>query len=191
MSRPARRGRRHGCSGRGPPRWCARRPQPSPRVKRWDDDEEDDDDEDEHRTGGRGDGGGAAGVPGGLERQGDVAGASDARRPLEDDPPLHLHPHRAGRSGPVALLADRSAGGGLGDRRGGGVRWAGRTPPPPPPHPAPPPFASVIDASGHLYVWPDGREALAAIECNYHGLSVQDTLQLHLGYRHFYIWEVL
>jgi len=52
-------------------------------------------------------------------------------------------------------------------------------------------FAGVLDAIGHLYTWPDGREALAAIECNYHGLSVQDTLQLHLGYRHFYIWEVL
>lgn len=52
-------------------------------------------------------------------------------------------------------------------------------------------FAGAIDAIGHLYTWPDGREALAAIECNNHGLSVQDTLQLHLGYRHFYIWEVL
>jgi hypothetical protein len=52
-------------------------------------------------------------------------------------------------------------------------------------------FAGMIDAIGHLYTWPDGREALAAIECNNHGLSVQDTLQLHLGYRHFYIWEVL
>lgn len=52
-------------------------------------------------------------------------------------------------------------------------------------------FAGVIDAIGHLYAGPDGREALAAIECNNHGLSVQDTLQLHLGYRHFYIWEVL
>lgn len=56
-----------------------------------------------------------------------------------------------------------------------------------PPHP----FASILDAIGHLYTWPDGREAMAAIENNYHGLSVQDTLQLHLGYRHFYIWEVL
>lgn len=56
---------------------------------------------------------------------------------------------------------------------------------------SPHPFASVLDAIGHLYTWPDGREAMAAIECNYHGLSVQDTLQLHLGYRHFYIWEVL
>lgn len=52
-------------------------------------------------------------------------------------------------------------------------------------------FAGVIDAIGHLYTWGDGREAMAAIECNNHGLSVQDTLQLHLGYRHFYIWEVL
>ena len=52
-------------------------------------------------------------------------------------------------------------------------------------------FAHVVDALGHLYKWPDGREAMAAIECNNHGLSVQDTLQLHLGYRHFYIWEVL
>ena len=52
-------------------------------------------------------------------------------------------------------------------------------------------FAHVIDAIGHLYVWPDGIEAMAAIECNNHGLSVQDTLQLHLGYRHFYTWEVL
>lgn len=56
---------------------------------------------------------------------------------------------------------------------------------------APRALAGVIDAIGHLYVWPDGREALAAIECNNHGLSCQDTLQLHLGYRHFYIWEVL
>lgn len=52
-------------------------------------------------------------------------------------------------------------------------------------------FAGIIDAVGHTYTWPDGREALAGIECNNHGLSVQDTLQLHLGYRHFYIWEVL
>lgn len=52
-------------------------------------------------------------------------------------------------------------------------------------------FAYIVDAIGHLYTWPDGREALASVECNNHGLSVQDTLQLHLGYRHFYIWEVL
>lgn len=52
-------------------------------------------------------------------------------------------------------------------------------------------FAYIINAIGHLYTWPDGREAMAAIECNNHGLSCQDTLQLHMGYRHFYIWEVL
>lgn len=52
-------------------------------------------------------------------------------------------------------------------------------------------LAGVIDAVGHLYKGPDGREAMAAIECNNHGLSCQDTLQLHLGYRHFYLWEVL
>jgi hypothetical protein len=56
---------------------------------------------------------------------------------------------------------------------------------------APRALAGVIDAIGHLYKWADDREALVAIECNNHGLSVQDTLQLHLGYRHFYIWEVL
>lgn len=52
-------------------------------------------------------------------------------------------------------------------------------------------FAGILDAVGHLYKWPDGREAMAAIECNNHGLSVQDTLQLHLGYKHFFVWEVL
>lgn len=52
-------------------------------------------------------------------------------------------------------------------------------------------LAYIVDALGHMYRWPDGREALAAIECNNHGLSCQDTLQLHLGYRHFYLWEVL
>lgn len=52
-------------------------------------------------------------------------------------------------------------------------------------------LASCLDTIGQMYRWPDGREAMAAIENNFHGLSVQDTLQLHLGYRHFYIWEVL
>ena len=50
-------------------------------------------------------------------------------------------------------------------------------------------FAYLVDAIGHLYPDPDGIEAMAAIECNNHGLSVQDTLQLHLGYGHFYTWE--
>lgn len=51
-------------------------------------------------------------------------------------------------------------------------------------------LAFVIDALGHLYCDDDGREALAAIETNNHGLSTQDTLKLHLGYTHFYRWEV-
>lgn len=51
-------------------------------------------------------------------------------------------------------------------------------------------LAYVIDAIGHYYADKDGYEAIAAIETNNHGLSTQDTLQLHLGYRHFYIWEV-
>lgn len=56
---------------------------------------------------------------------------------------------------------------------------------------APSDLAYIVDAIGHLYKWPDDREALAAIEINNHGLVVQDTLQHHLGYRHFYVWEVL
>jgi hypothetical protein len=51
-------------------------------------------------------------------------------------------------------------------------------------------LAWVCDAVGHLYVDEEGVEALAAIECNLGpGLSTQDTLQLHLGYTHFYTWE--
>ena len=49
--------------------------------------------------------------------------------------------------------------------------------------------AFVCDAIGRLYADEDGIEACAAIECNNHGLSVQDTLQLHMGYNHFYVWE--
>ena len=52
-------------------------------------------------------------------------------------------------------------------------------------------LAFVVDAIGRLYADPDGFEALAAVECNNHGLSTQDTLQLHLGYAHFYRWEYL
>ncbi len=51
--------------------------------------------------------------------------------------------------------------------------------------------AFIIDALGHLYTDDEGYEALAGIETNNHGLSTQDTLRLHLGYRHFYIWENL
>ncbi len=54
---------------------------------------------------------------------------------------------------------------------------------------APSQFAYLLDAIGHLYADTDGLEALAAIECNNHGLSTQDTLQLHLGYTRFYRWE--
>lgn len=56
---------------------------------------------------------------------------------------------------------------------------------------APAALAYIVDAIGRLYCDRDGFEALAAIECNNHGLSTQDTLQLHLGYAHFYRWEYL
>lgn len=52
-------------------------------------------------------------------------------------------------------------------------------------------LAYVVDAIGHLYTWPDGRAAMATIEINNHGMSTQDVLQLHLGYTHFYLWEVV
>jgi hypothetical protein len=51
--------------------------------------------------------------------------------------------------------------------------------------------AFVMDALGHMYCDDEGYEALAAIETNNHGMSTQDTLKLHLGYRHFYLWEHL
>jgi hypothetical protein len=50
-------------------------------------------------------------------------------------------------------------------------------------------LAFIVDAIGRLYPDEDGIEALAAIETNGAGLSTQDTLQLHLGYSHFYVWE--
>ena len=50
-------------------------------------------------------------------------------------------------------------------------------------------LAFICDAIGRLYPDEDGLEALAAIETNSHGLATQDTLQLHLGYSHFYVWE--
>ena len=56
-------------------------------------------------------------------------------------------------------------------------------------HLTPTQLAFVCDALGRLYCDEDGIEACAAIECNNHGLSVQDTLQLHLGYTNFYVWE--
>lgn len=50
-------------------------------------------------------------------------------------------------------------------------------------------LAFICDAIGRYYADADGIEALAAIETNNHGLATQDTLQLHLGYAHFYVWE--
>jgi len=50
-------------------------------------------------------------------------------------------------------------------------------------------LAFICDAIGRFYPDEDGIEALAAIETNNHGLSTQDTLQLHLGYGNFYVWE--
>ena len=52
-------------------------------------------------------------------------------------------------------------------------------------------FAFVLDAIGRVYTDEDHYQALMAIEVNNHGLSTQDTLQLHLGYSHFYVWEYL
>lgn len=52
-------------------------------------------------------------------------------------------------------------------------------------------FAFIIDAIGHFYCDEDGIEACAAIELNNHGITVQDLLQLHLGYSNFYVWEVV
>ena len=45
------------------------------------------------------------------------------------------------------------------------------------------------DAIGRYYADADQVEAMAAIETNNHGLATQDTLQLHLGYGHFYVWD--
>ncbi len=50
-------------------------------------------------------------------------------------------------------------------------------------------LAYVIQAVGEYYRDEDNVEAKVAIERNNHGLSTQDTLHLHLGYGHFYIWE--
>jgi hypothetical protein len=52
-------------------------------------------------------------------------------------------------------------------------------------------LAFVIHAIGTYYRDGDGIDALVAIENNGHGMSTQDTLQLHLGYTSFYRWEYL
>jgi len=52
-------------------------------------------------------------------------------------------------------------------------------------------LALIIDAVGHLYRGVED-EAQVAIENNFGlGLGVQDELQIHLGYRNFWIWRVL
>lgn len=50
-------------------------------------------------------------------------------------------------------------------------------------------FAHVLDMAGRLYRGSDGLEAVAAIECNNHGLATQSELQRHLGYDNFFIWQ--
>lgn len=52
-------------------------------------------------------------------------------------------------------------------------------------------LAYIADAIGRFYTDVDGIEALAAVELNAHGATVQDLLQLHLGYGNFYVWEVV
>ena len=52
-------------------------------------------------------------------------------------------------------------------------------------------LAFVADAIGHFYCDLDGYEACMAVELNNHGITVQDLLQLHLGYTNFYVWEVV
>jgi len=50
--------------------------------------------------------------------------------------------------------------------------------------------AFVMYAIGRWYKWDTSRPALLAPEVNNHGLSTQDTLKLHLRYRHVYQWEI-
>lgn len=52
-------------------------------------------------------------------------------------------------------------------------------------------LAYVVDAVMRWYTDQDAYEAMAVIECNNHGLSTQDTLTLHLGASHTYVWEFL
>lgn len=53
----------------------------------------------------------------------------------------------------------------------------------------PGPLAYIVQAIGQYYADEDGREALVVVERTHHGLSTIDTLHLHLGYTHQYIWE--
>lgn len=56
---------------------------------------------------------------------------------------------------------------------------------------APNELAPIVQALGQWYRDVDGVEAKVAVECNNHGISVQDMLQMHYGYGHFYIWEFM
>ena len=49
-------------------------------------------------------------------------------------------------------------------------------------------FAYVVDQAGRFYG--DGeQEALAAVECNGHGIATQTELQRHLGYQNLFRWQ--
>lgn len=50
-------------------------------------------------------------------------------------------------------------------------------------------FAYVVDQAGRLYVDGEGQEALAAVECNGHGIATQAELQRHLGYNNLFRWQ--
>lgn len=52
-------------------------------------------------------------------------------------------------------------------------------------------LAYTLQTLGQWYVDLDGYEAEVAVECNNSGLATQNTLQLHLGYSHLFIWEYL
>jgi hypothetical protein len=52
-------------------------------------------------------------------------------------------------------------------------------------------LAPIVDAIGRFYQGSDGQEAMAAIECNNHGLVTQSELQRHLGYNNMFVWEYL
>lgn len=49
-------------------------------------------------------------------------------------------------------------------------------------------LAHVVDTVGRFY-HTEGTEALAAIECNNHGLATQAELQRHCGYSNFFVWQ--
>ncbi len=50
-------------------------------------------------------------------------------------------------------------------------------------------LARIADPIGRLYADADGVPAMAAVECNNHGMLTQAELTRHLGYSHFFIWQ--